>query len=176
MRSKKRLILPLHQNGLVLPQAFIPKNTEAFVCDLQEDGRLMLSPVAASAEGPSKNSASSTPLAPAADFPNVIDFQEGRVRLKKQTRQKKKAAEVSKSEEARRAGTRTDFVKLHLFSSRMEAEMVGEILKQAEIPYLIQSEDIGIFGPGASPAPGGARIGVRRADLEDARIMLSGLI
>lgn len=58
----------------------------------------------------------------------------------------------------------------------MEAEMAGEILKQAEIPYLIQSEDIGIFGPGAGPAPMGARLMVRQDDLQDAKVLLSGLI
>lgn len=56
----------------------------------------------------------------------------------------------------------------------MEAEMAGEILKEAEIPYLIQSEDIGIFGPGASPAP--ARLMVRKGDHGDASILLTGLI
>lgn len=58
----------------------------------------------------------------------------------------------------------------------MEAEMAGEILKQSEIPYLIQSEDIGIFGPGAGPAPMGARLMVRQDDLQDAKVLLSGLI
>jgi len=69
-----------------------------------------------------------------------------------------------------------DFVLLHRFSSRMEAEMAAEILKQAKIPYLIQSEDIGVFGPGASPAPMGARLMVRQDDFQDAKILLSGLI
>lgn len=69
-----------------------------------------------------------------------------------------------------------DFVVLHLFHLRMEAEMAGEILKEAEIPYLIQSEDIGLFGPGAGPAPGGARLMVRKADLEDAKVLLTGLV
>lgn len=68
------------------------------------------------------------------------------------------------------------FIPLHRFPSRMEAEMAGEILKQAEIPYLIQSEDIGIFGPGASPAPSGARLLVHQEDLQDAKILLSGLV
>jgi len=54
--------------------------------------------------------------------------------------------------------------------------MAAEILKQAEIPYLIQSEDIGIFGPGGSPAPAGARLLVSREDLQDAKALLAGLI
>lgn len=69
-----------------------------------------------------------------------------------------------------------EFVLLYRFSSRMEAEMAGEILKQAEIPFLIQSEDIGIFGPGSSPAPAGARLLVYQEDLQDAKVLLSGLI
>lgn len=69
-----------------------------------------------------------------------------------------------------------DFILLHRFPSRMEAEMAGEILKKAEIPYLIQSEDIGIFGPGAGSAPMGARLMVRQDDLQDAKVLLSGLI
>ncbi len=69
-----------------------------------------------------------------------------------------------------------DFVLLHRFPSRIEAEMAGEILKQAEIPYVIQSEDIGIFGPGSSPAPMGARLMVRSDDFQDAKVLLAGLI
>lgn len=69
-----------------------------------------------------------------------------------------------------------NFVLLHRFPSRIEAEMAGEILKQAEIPYLIQSEDIGIFGPGSSPAPMGARLMVRQEDFQDAQVLLSGMI
>ena len=69
-----------------------------------------------------------------------------------------------------------DFMLLYLFPSRMEAEMAGEILKQAEIPFLIQSDDIGLFGPGATPAPAGARLLVREIDLDDAKALLSGLI
>ncbi|MFQ5780330.1 MAG: putative signal transducing protein [Nitrospiria bacterium] len=65
---------------------------------------------------------------------------------------------------------------LHVFPSRMEAEMAGEILKQADIPFLIQSEDIGIFGPGAVPAPAGARIMVREEDLIDAKAFLARFI
>ncbi len=69
-----------------------------------------------------------------------------------------------------------DFVALHDFSSRVEAEMAGEILEQAGIPFLIQSEDIGIFGPGGGPAPTGAQLLVRLEDLPDATTLLTGLI
>jgi hypothetical protein len=69
-----------------------------------------------------------------------------------------------------------DFVVLHFFPSRIEAEMAEEILKEAEIPCLIQSEDIGLFGPGAGPTPGGARLMVRKGDVEDAKALLTGLL
>lgn len=38
--------------------------------------------------------------------------------------------------------------KVARFSSRLEAEAVGNALDQYDIPFLVQSEDIGIFGPG----------------------------
>ena len=69
-----------------------------------------------------------------------------------------------------------DFILLHRFPSRMEAEMAGDILKQAEIPCLIQSEDIGIFGPGAGPTPEGAHLLVPQEDFQEAKILLAGLI
>lgn len=68
------------------------------------------------------------------------------------------------------------FIRLHRFPSRMDAEMIGEILKNARIAYLIQSEDIGIFGPGAGPSPAGARLMVRKEDLQEAKELLRGLL
>lgn len=41
-----------------------------------------------------------------------------------------------------------DFVEIARFSSRMEAEVYGHALDQLEIPFLIQGNDVGIFGPG----------------------------
>lgn len=38
--------------------------------------------------------------------------------------------------------------KVARFPSRLEAEAVGNALDQYDIPFLVQSEDIGIFGPG----------------------------
>jgi len=174
MASKKRLTIRVDQNRLVLPQALISEKTEAYTCELQADGRIVLSPVAAAASD--KIVKPAEPLQRPTDFPNVIDFRESQARLKKPMQKNKKAPKVSKTKTEDTSGSETGFVKLHLFPSRLEAEMVGEILKQAEIPYLIQSEDIGIFGPGAAPAPGGARLRVRKADLEYAKVILAGLI
>ncbi len=181
MTSKKRFILPLDQNKLVLPQALIPKNTKAFMYEQLQDGRIVLTPIAASTEDHFLTSEAEKHDEAQTHFSNVIDFRESRIRLKNQEQKAKKAsktrqAQVPQAEWAERSAVDTGFVKLCHFSSRLEAEMLGEILRQAEIPYLIQSEDIGIFGPGAAPVPGGVRIAVRRFDLEYAQRALSGLI
>lgn len=64
------------------------------------------------------------------------------------------------------------FIQLSVFPSRLEAEMAGEILGRVEIPFLIQSDDIGIFGPGAVPAPSGAKLLVREEDFSEAESLL----
>ena len=68
------------------------------------------------------------------------------------------------------------FIRLSVFPSRLEAEMAGEILAKVEIPFLIQSDDIGIFGPGAVPAPSGAKLLVREEDLSEAEALLPKLL
>jgi hypothetical protein len=51
------------------------------------------------------------------------------------------------------------FVKVAQFDSRLEAEAVGHALDQYEIPFLVKSEDLGIFGPGHTGAtPQGATL------------------
>jgi hypothetical protein len=67
------------------------------------------------------------------------------------------------------------YTKLRTFSSRMEAEMAAELLKKAQIPFIIQSEDTGIFGPGNMPSPRGARLLVQREDVKRARVLLKGI-
>lgn len=178
MTSKKRLVLSVDQNKLILPQSLIPENVTSFLYEQYEDGRIVLSPLPASSEGSLPISASQKANQSQPSFSNVIDFRESRLRLKNQTQRNKKASETAEAQATSKTSLDLEggFVKLCLFSSRLEAEMLGEILKQADIPYLIQSEDIGIFGPGAAPAPGGARIVVRKADFEYAKRTLSGLI
>ncbi|VAX32043.1 hypothetical protein MNBD_NITROSPIRAE01-1870 [hydrothermal vent metagenome] len=181
MASTKRLILSLDQNKFVLPQALIPEDTKAFMCEQFEDGRIVLSPLSASMEDLLLSDEAGKQHDVQTRFPNVIDFRESRIRLKNQQQKaglasKTKQSEVLQTELAEKSAEDTRFVKLCHFSSRLEAEMLGEILKQAEIPYLIQSEDIGIFGPGAAPVPGGVRIAVRKADIHDAQRALAGLI
>lgn len=51
------------------------------------------------------------------------------------------------------------FVEIARFPSRLEAETIGHALDQHGIPFLVQSDDIGIFGPGMTAlTPSGARL------------------
>jgi hypothetical protein len=51
------------------------------------------------------------------------------------------------------------FTEIARFSSRLEAEAVGHALDQYDIPFLVQNDDVGIFGPGmVGWTPGGARL------------------
>lgn len=68
------------------------------------------------------------------------------------------------------------YIELKVFPSRMEAEMAQEILTRARIPSLIQSDDIGVFGPGHFAAPMGAKLMVRGEDLSRAKALLTGII
>ena len=53
----------------------------------------------------------------------------------------------------------TEFVEIARFNTRLEAEAVGHALDQYEIPFLVRSDDIGIFGPGhAFGTPQGAAL------------------
>jgi hypothetical protein len=65
-----------------------------------------------------------------------------------------------------------DYAKLKTFASRMEAEMAAELLTKARIPFIIQSEDTGIFGPGNMPSPRGARLLVPEEDMKRAKDLL----
>ena len=40
------------------------------------------------------------------------------------------------------------FVQIGRFDTRLEAEAIGHALDQYDIPFLVKSDDIGIFGPG----------------------------
>jgi hypothetical protein len=50
------------------------------------------------------------------------------------------------------------------FASRLEAETVGHALDQHGIPFLVKSEDVGVFGPGmVGTSPTGASLWVARS-------------
>ncbi len=64
-----------------------------------------------------------------------------------------------------------EFVEIARFNSRLEAETIGHALDQYDIPFLVQSPDVGIFGPGMTgTSPQGARLCVpedRVAEVEE---------
>jgi hypothetical protein len=42
-----------------------------------------------------------------------------------------------------------DFIEIARFNSRLEAETIGHALDQYGIPFIVKSENVGVFGPGA---------------------------
>ena len=67
-----------------------------------------------------------------------------------------------------------DYIEIAVFPSRLEAETVGHALDQYDIPFLVQSADIGIFGPGMTGfTPEGAKLLVPSRRLEEVRRLLS---
>lgn len=62
------------------------------------------------------------------------------------------------------------------FPSRLEAEAVGHALDQYQIPFLVQSADVGMFGPGMTGwSPEGARLLVPADRVEEVHELLSCL-
>ena len=54
-----------------------------------------------------------------------------------------------------------EFVRIAGFHTRLEAEAIGHALDQYDIPFIVKSEDIGIFGPGhVMSTPQGATLWV----------------
>ncbi len=63
------------------------------------------------------------------------------------------------------------------FPSRLEAEAIGYALEQHSIPFVVRSEDLGIFGPGHSWAtPQGATLWVPEECVERVRELMSCLV
>lgn len=174
MSSKERQILRIEQNRITLPNHLISKGVRMFEYEVREDGTIVLTPLSSASKPPHDSGNTDAHLNKDVGHGKIIHFQTGRAIRQKHLQQKKMGQKHIYSDQ--KTGNKERFVKLHLFRSRLEAEMAGEILKQSHIPFLIQSEDIGIFGPGASPAPGGARLVVRRTDLLEAKQVLAGLI
>ncbi len=59
-----------------------------------------------------------------------------------------------------------EFVEIARFESRLEAEAIGHALDQYDIPFFVQSHDIGMFGPGhmgRTPAGAGLCVPAERA-------------
>jgi len=70
--------------------------------------------------------------------------------------------------------TQMAFVEVARFPSRLEAETVGHALDAHEIPFLVKSDDVGIFGPGmVGTSPAGATLWVSDEHLARVRELLS---
>ncbi len=66
-----------------------------------------------------------------------------------------------------------NYVEIARFESRLEAETIGHALDQYDIAFLIQSHDIGMFGPGhMGRTPGGAGLLVPADRAEEASKLL----
>lgn len=70
-----------------------------------------------------------------------------------------------------------DFVEIARFNSRLEAEAVGHALDQYDIPFLVQSPDIAIFGPGmVGVSPVGAQLLVPENRVDEVRELLNCVV
>ncbi|MCG8457863.1 MAG: DUF2007 domain-containing protein [Holophagales bacterium] len=71
----------------------------------------------------------------------------------------------------------SNLVEIAVFPSRLEAETVGHALDQHGIPFLVQSHDVGMFGPGmVGFTPGGASLQVPEEHLEEVRRLLDCVV
>ncbi len=67
-----------------------------------------------------------------------------------------------------------DYLEIARFGSRLEAEAIGHALDQYQIPFLVRSDDIGMFGPGhLGRTPAGAGLLVPADRAEEARELLN---
>lgn len=63
------------------------------------------------------------------------------------------------------------------FSSRIEAETIGHALDQYGIPFLVQSGDTGMFGPGMiGKSPVGASLLVPEDRIDEVRQLLDCVV
>ena len=70
-----------------------------------------------------------------------------------------------------------DFIEIGRFTSRLEAETIGHALDQYDIPFIVQSADIGMFGPGMTGiSPAGAGLLVPRDRVDEVRELLNCLV
>lgn len=70
-----------------------------------------------------------------------------------------------------------DFVEIAQFGSRLEAETIGHALDQYGIPFLVKSEAVGIFGPGADgPTLVGATLWVPSDRVDEVAGLLTCII
>jgi len=78
---------------------------------------------------------------------------------------------------ARPSETSSELVEIARFSSRLEAESIGHALDQYEIPFVVRSDDVGIFGPGMTGwSPQGASLWVAAGQVDEVRKLLSCVV
>ena len=69
------------------------------------------------------------------------------------------------------------FEEIAWFSSRIEAETIGHALDQYDIPFLVQSGDTGMFGPGMiGTSPVGASLLVPEERVKEVTELLSCVV
>lgn len=67
-----------------------------------------------------------------------------------------------------------DYKEVARFNSRLEAEAVGHALDQYSIPFLVQSADVGMFGPGMTGwSPQGATLLVPADKVDEVHELLT---
>ena len=67
-----------------------------------------------------------------------------------------------------------EMVEIARFPSRIEAESVGHALDQYGIPFVVRSDDVGIYGPGMTGwSPQGASLWVASRQADEVRELLS---
>lgn len=70
-----------------------------------------------------------------------------------------------------------EYVEIARFESRIEAETIGHALDQYDIPFMVQSADVGMFGPGmVGWSPAGAALLVPEDRVEQVRELLTCIV
>jgi len=78
---------------------------------------------------------------------------------------------------ARSSKQTPDLVEIARFPSRLEAESIGHALDQYDIPFVVRSDDVGIYGPGMTGwSPQGASLWVAAGQLDEVRQLLSCVV
>ena len=71
----------------------------------------------------------------------------------------------------------SELVEIARFPSRLEAESIGHALDQYDIPFVVRSDDVGMFGPGMTGwSPQGASLWVAAGQLDEVRELLSCIV
>ena len=70
-----------------------------------------------------------------------------------------------------------EFVEIARFESRLEAETIGHALDQYSIPFMVQSADVGMFGPGmVGWSPAGAALLVPEDRVDEVKELLTCIV